>query len=286
MLSDNVKNLIHYLTPKTLLTQFAGFMANLKIPLIKNYLISRFILKYQVNMTEAVEENPQQYACFNDFFIRQLKPEARPLAKADLVSPVDGFISEFGPINSGQILQAKGRFYTVSELLACEKNLSERFIDGQFATFYLSPKDYHRIHMPVEGRLLNTIYVPGKLFSVQPRTTAAIPQLFARNERLVVFFDTAFGLMALVFVGATIVGSIGTAWQGEIKRSNRLQYHDYQEDPPQMFSQGAEVGYFKLGSTVIALFARREIQWQNELQPQDPVKFGQSLGMIQADKDS
>lgn len=283
MLRDYLKTLPQYFAPKGLLTRFAGFMANIKIPAVKNHLISRFVVKYAVNMADAREENPLNYACFNDFFIRHLKPEKRPLDSADIVSPVDGCVSELGAIQAGQILQAKGRYYTVNELLACEPELGNVFLNGRFATFYLSPKDYHRIHMPVKGTLKHTIYVPGRLFSVQPATARTVPKLFARNERLVTFFDTEAGLMAMVLVGATIVGSIGTSWQGDVKRSSKLLHTLYSEGThePVILDKGAEMGYFKLGSTVVVLFADgQQVNWQEGLCSGDSVKFGEMLGII------
>ena len=281
MLSDYWKTLPQYVAPKGLLTRFAGFMANLRIPVVKNHLISRFVINYDVNMAEACEENPLNYACFNDFFIRHLKPETRPLHSTDIVSPVDGSLSELGPIQAGQILQAKGRYYTVNELLACDPERGNLFLNGQFATFYLSPKDYHRIHMPIKGTLKDTTYVPGKLFSVQPTTARIVPRLFARNERLVTFFDTEAGLMAMVLVGATIVGSIGTKWQGDIKRSHVLRHTAYQnsDNAPITLDKGAEMGYFKLGSTVVLLFANgQQVKWRGKLSAGDSIKFGERLG--------
>jgi phosphatidylserine decarboxylase len=279
MLRDYLKTCPQYVVPKQSLTRFAGLMANVKIPVIKNHLITRFISKYNVNMSEAYEENPLNYACFNDFFIRHLKPEKRPLAKADIVSPVDGIVSELGKIEQGQILQAKGRYYTVEELLASSQSVSNTFTNGHFATLYLSPKDYHRIHMPIDARLRQMIYVPGKLFSVQPATARVVPQLFARNERLVALFDTSAGLMAMVLVGATIVGAIGTSWHGDIKRSKNKQEFDYQGIP---FLQGAEMGYFKLGSTVVLLFADGEkIKWLDGIKAGDSIQYGQALGLLQ-----
>ncbi|MDP1602486.1 MAG: archaetidylserine decarboxylase [Legionella sp.] len=279
MLRDYWKTLPQYVVPKQSLTSFAGLMANVKIPAIKNHLITRFITKYNVNMADALDENPLNYASFNDFFIRHLKPERRPLAKADIVSPVDGTVSELGKIEQGQILQAKGRYYTVEELLASPKDISNNFINGHFATLYLSPKDYHRIHMPIDATLRQMIYVPGKLFSVQPATARVVPQLFARNERLVVLFDTSVGLMAMVLVGATIVGAIGTSWHGDINRSKNKQQFDYQSIP---FLQGAEMGYFKLGSTVVLLFADGEkLKWLDDIKAGDSIQYGQALGTFQ-----
>lgn len=279
---DYWKTLFHHCLPKRALTCFAGCMANVRYPYIKNGLIQHFIHQYQVNMQEAREENPRQYGSFNEFFIRHLKPEVRPLADADIVSPVDGSVSEIGAIHEGQLLQAKGHYYRVEDLLV-DSERSSLFTRGLFATFYLSPKDYHRIHLPVDAVLQKTVYVPGKLFSVQPATVRAIPRLFARNERLVVFFQTSMGEMALVFVGATIVGAIGTSWAGEIKRSRKQSQFDYREDELclRTFAQGDEIGYFKLGSTVIVLFAdAHKIKWLENIQKGTAVQFGQAIGQV------
>lgn len=278
MFKDHLKALAHYLLPKRGLTLFAGFMANLKTPVIKNWLIRDFIQRYEVNMSEALEENPENYACYNEFFIRHLKPECRPLAKAAIVSPVDGNISELGPIKDGQIIQAKGRYYTVEQLLACDAALSRQFNKGSFATLYLSPKDYHRIHMPIDAELKEMIYIPGKFFSVQPTTVRVIPHLFARNERLVAFFETKRGPMAMILVGATIVGAIGTRWQGDIQHSKHKRLIDLSSlnEAERQVKQGEEMGYFKLGSTVILLFAE-QAQWSEHLKPGSNLCFGQAL---------
>ncbi|MFV0820093.1 archaetidylserine decarboxylase [Legionella micdadei] len=284
MLSDYLKTMPQFVAPKLTLTHFAGFMANVQIPLIKNALIRLFIQQYGVDMSEAKEENPEAYSTFNDFFIRHLKPECRPLAQADIVSPVDGFVSELGAIKKGHILQAKGRYYTVSELLACDAGLSKKFTQGCFATLYLSPKDYHRIHMPLDAKLVKMIYVPGKLFSVQPTTARVIPHLFARNERLVCFFETKAGPMAMVLVGATIVGAIGTRWQGDVKRSKHKRHIDFAEfnNSTTLVKQGEEMGYFKLGSTVVLLFANSEqVHWLNHLRAGDKIRYGQAFGKIE-----
>lgn len=266
--------------PKQSLTYFAGLLANVHVPKIKNRLIRSFIQRYGVDMSEALEENPEHYGCFNEFFIRHLKPECRPLAPADILSPVDGFISELGTIAKGQILQAKGRYYTVAKLLACDEGLAEQFTQGCFATLYLSPKDYHRIHMPIDAQLTKMIYVPGKLFSVQPAMTRVIPYLFARNERLVTLFATKAGLMAMVLVGATIVGAIGTRWQGDIPRSKQNQHLNLADlsgaNAP--IKQGEEMGYFKLGSTVVLLFAEgKRVHWLNDLQAGSRIRYGQAI---------
>ncbi len=280
MFNDYIKTIPQFILPKLALTRFAALLANVRAPAIKNHLIHNFIRKYQVDLSEAREENPENYASFNEFFIRQLKPDCRPLAQAPIVSPVDGFISELGHINTGQILQAKGRYYSVDEFLACDKKLSAQFNEGSFITLYLSPKDYHRIHMPIDATLKNMIYVPGKLFSVQPRTARVVPQLFARNERLVAFFETELGLMAMVLVGATIVGAIGTNWTGEIKRAVHKEYFNppFPQPTPAFIRQGEEMGYFKLGSTVVLLFAHpQQLAWKKELVPGQSVRFGQAL---------
>lgn len=283
MFSDYLKIIPHYLLPKKALTAFAGVMAEVQNPRIKNYLIRDFIHKYNVNMSEAREENPENYKCFNDFFIREIKSSCRPMAKADLISPVDGRVSEVGDIRAGMVLQAKKRYYSVEDLLACDKTLSAQFDNGHFATLYLSPKDYHRVHMPIQGTLTQMIHVPGRLFSVQPLTTRVIPQLFARNERLVVFFNTPAGMMAMVMVGATIVGSIGTSWSGDVMRSRAVQQTDYTQvrTQPLVLQQGDEMGYFKLGSTVILLFAEGvRMQWAPTLQAGEVVRLGQEIGQF------
>lgn len=278
MPNDFLKTLPQFVVPKQLLTAFAGMMADVRLPFIKNHLITNFIAKYGVDMREAREEDPRHYACFNDFFIRRLKPACRPLADASIVSPVDGVISEMGSIEQGQLLQAKGHYYSVAELLACEPTGYQPFLQGRFATIYLSPKDYHRIHMPITATLKEMIYVPGKLFSVQPATARVVPKLFARNERLVVFFDTAIGPMAMVLVGATIVGAIGTSWQGDIKRQKQLKQVHY--DHKTTLQQGEEMGYFKLGSTVIVLFAdSKQMNWLPTLQAGSTVRYGEALGL-------
>ena len=283
MLSDYLKAILQYILPKSALTILAGYLAVIQSPFIKQAFIRYFIRKYDVNMQEALEENPKNYANFNEFFIRQLKPECRPIAAMDIISPVDGYISEIGNIHNSILIQAKGRNYSIQELLACENELSSQFTNGVFATLYLSPKDYHRVHMPMEATLKRMVYVPGKLFSVQPATTRTIPKLFARNERLVVFFDTSVGLMAMVLVGATIVGAIGTSWHGDITRSRQQKDFFYPDNATKatLLSQAQEMGYFKLGSTVILLFADgKRVQWKPGLQATDKIHFGEGLGLI------
>lgn len=278
---DLIKTLPQYLIPQHGLTTLAGCLAEVKHHKVKNYIIQRFINKYQVNMSEALIEDPTAYACFNDFFIRHLKSECRPLAQADIISPVDGCVSEIGSIEQGQLIQAKGHYYSVDDLLMCNKELAAQFLNGRFATLYLSPKDYHRVHMPIDAELISMSYMPGALFSVQPSTARVVPRLFARNERLAVFFSTQIGPMVMVMVGATIVGAIGTSWHGEIKRSkNRIDF-EYSPEERQQMAKGDEMGYFKLGSTVVLLFANgAQMNWDKDLKAGSPIRFGQALGEI------
>lgn len=283
MLSDYLKTAQQYLLPKKLLTLATACFADSQTPAVKNRLIRQFIRTYDVNMQEALEENPDAYASFNEFFIRQLKPTARPLANTDVISPVDGFVSELGRIKQGQLLQAKGKYYSVQELMATSRENARAFENGSFATLYLSPKDYHRVHMPLEATLNEMIYVPGQLFSVQPATTRMIPNLFARNERLVNLFDTDFGPMAMIMVGATIVGGIHTSWHGDLLRQRNQQQFTYAlpNKPPIQLSQAAEMGYFKLGSTVIVLFGNDvPISWDAGLSAGGRILFGQSLAKM------
>ncbi len=283
MRSVKTKLFLQYTLPKKALTRFAGLLANIKITCVKNYLIRYFLKNHDVDMREAVHESVEAYASFNDFFIRQLKPGLRPVASTHLVSPVDGFVSEFGRIKKGQLLQAKGKHYSVDALLASDSRRSDVFTDGSFVTLYLSPKDYHRVHMPCAGMLEDMTHVPGSLFSVQPETTRHIPKLFARNERLVLWFDTEWGPMAVVFVGATIVGAIGTRWQGDLARPRTIKSYeeavDTWSDAEKTLKTADELGYFKLGSTVILLF-EREVAWTPEMKAGMSIKLGEALGDI------
>jgi phosphatidylserine decarboxylase len=282
MVLDLLKTIPQYIMPQHGLTSFAGWVANSTNPRIKNYIIRRFIKKYGVNMSEAAIEAPELYSSFNDFFIRHLKPECRPMAQADITSPVDGCISELGKIKKGQLFQAKGRYYSVEELLGCDKDTAAQYTEGQFATLYLSPKDYHRVHMPIQAELKSMTYIPGALFSVQPTTARVVPKLFARNERLVVFFDTKTGPMVMVLVGAAIVGAIGTSWHGDLKRAGKKIIFDYANNPlSEQMHQGEEMGFFKLGSTVVLLFANgKQVEWRSSLKAGSTVRFGEAIGDI------
>ncbi len=276
LMLDSLKLFWHYLLPKQALTKFAGFLANSEIPALKNYLIMDFIKKYPVNMQEALEPNPKAYKSFNDFFTRRLKSDARLIANTRLISPADGFISQGGKLQQDKLLQAKGLYYTVEQLLNNSEE-AQKYQQGDFATIYLSPKDYHRIHMPITGELIKQTYIPGDLFSVQPFTAEHIPGLFARNERLALHFETEFGPMAMILVGATIVGCIGTAWDGDIKRTKKIQEKIFKN--PLKIQKGDEVGYFKLGSTVIMVLPEQaHVHWKTSLETGTPIQWGQALG--------
>ncbi len=281
MKSVKAKLFLQYTLPKKALTAFAGVLANVKVAWIKNGLIRYFLKNHDVNMQEAMHESVDAYESFNDFFTRHLKPGLRLIAPANIVSPVDGFVSEFGAIKKGQLLQAKGKYYSVETLLALDNAHSKVFEKGAFITLYLSPKDYHRVHMPLAGVLQSMMHVPGALFSVQPATTKHIPKLFARNERLVLSFETEFGTVAIVLVGATIVGAIGTCWQGDLPRSKKVRSYANDlmvwSDADKTLKKADELGYFKLGSTVILLF-ERPVRWTSALQAGMSIRLGNALG--------
>lgn len=254
-MKHRVKVLPQYLLPKLLLTRFAGWVAGKEGGNVTTALIRWFINRYQVNMAEALNPDISSYASFNAFFTRALKPDARPLASADLICPVDGAISQFGAIERDQIFQAKGHSFSTTALVGGDADLAAQFQNGCFATLYLSPKDYHRIHMPCDGRLTRMIYVPGDLFSVNPTTARGVPGLFARNERVVCVFDTPRGPFVLALVGATIVGSMATVWHGVVNPPRSTTVHEWRYDDQNMaFKQGDEMGRFLLGSTVVMLF--------------------------------
>ena len=269
-----------YLLPKRGLTQFAGRVARAQGGRATTRLIRWFVGKYGVDMSEAENPDIASYASFNDFFGRPLKPGVRPLADADFISPVDGAISQFGAIDDHHILQAKGHRFTTTQLLAGDAALADRFRHGSFANLYLSPKDYHRLHMPCAGRLQRMIYVPGALFSVNPTTARGVPGLFARNERVVCVFDSeTHGRFVMVLVGATIVGSMATTWHGVVnpRRTGVIAEWEY-ADRSIALEQGEEMGRFLLGSTVIMLFEKDIIDFNADWRPEGPVRLGEAMG--------
>ena len=277
---DRLAVLPQYLLPKKLVTQLAGRFASAELGGVTQAAISRFVAHYGVDMSEAAEPDITRYASFNDFFTRALRAGARPLADADYVCPVDGAISQFGAIERDQIFQAKGHHYSTCALLAGDAALAAEFENGQFATIYLSPKDYHRVHMPCAGRLLRMVYVPGDLFSVNPTTARGVPGLFARNERVVCVFDTARGPFVLVLVGATIVGSMATVWHGVVNppRPGEIKRWDYTNQPVEL-AKGAEMGRFLLGSTVVLLWPKGTLKFNPDWAPGGAVRMGQMMGM-------
>jgi phosphatidylserine decarboxylase len=277
--SDRLAVLLQYLLPKQALTALAGRFAAARAGGLTTNVIRWFVGRYGVNMSEAAEPDISSYASFNEFFTRPLKPGARPLAAADFICPVDGAISQFGAIERDRIFQAKGHSYSTTALVGGDAVLAAQFQDGSFATLYLSPRDYHRIHMPCDGRLLRMIHVPGDLFSVNPVTARGVPGLFARNERVVCVFDGEHGPFVMVLVGATIVGSMATVWHGVVNppRPGHLREWRY-EDQQLLFKQGDEMGRFLLGSTVVMLFPPGVMKFNAEWAPQRPIRLGEMMG--------
>ena len=281
-MSDRLKVLPQYLLPQQALTGLAGRVAAWQGGAASTALIRRFVRRYGVDMAEAAEPRIEAYASFNDFFTRALRPGARPLAPADLVSPVDGAISQLGRIERGQIFQAKGHAYSAAALVGGDAALAAPFADGHFATLYLSPRDYHRIHMPCAGTLRRMLHVPGALFSVNPTTARGVPGLFARNERVVCLFDDGQGRpFVLVLVGATIVGSMATVWHGLVNPPRPGVVRDWRYDgAPVALAQGAEMGRFLLGSTVVLLFPAGPLAFNPAWAPGGAIRMGQAMGRL------
>ncbi len=261
-------------------TSLLGKLANSHLSIIKNLFIRIFCRCYSINMSEAVEENAFAYATFNDFFIRRLKFDARPIGE-DIVSPADGTISELGYLEKNQLLQAKGKYYSALQLLANDESLTKTFENGAHALIYLAPHNYHRVHMPMAGRLLQMIYVPGTLYSVSPTTAQHIDGLFAKNERVIAIFETSVGKMAVIMVGAMIVGSISTVWAGQItppRNQTEISVYNYETQNIQL-AKGQELGYFSLGSTVIVLFEKDRIVWDEHVDS-STIQMGQNIAKI------
>jgi phosphatidylserine decarboxylase len=277
-MSDRLAVLPQYFLPKQALTALAGRFARAEGGSLTHAAIRRFVARYGVNMAEAAQPDITAYPTFNEFFTRPLRDGARPLAQARFVCPVDGAISQFGPIEKDQIFQAKGHSYSTTALVGGDAPLAAGFDNGHFATLYLSPKDYHRIHMPCAGRLTRMIHVPGALFSVNPTTARGVPGLFARNERVVCVFDTAHGPFVLVLVGATIVGSMATVWHGVVNppRSGQLREWRYDTESVEL-AQGAEMGRFLLGSTVVMLWPHATLRFNPEWAPARAIRMGEVM---------
>jgi phosphatidylserine decarboxylase len=277
-LSERLAVLPQYLLPKRMLTVFAGRCAASRARWWTRRVIPWFIARYGVNMAEAVDPGPTGYASFNEFFTRALRDGARPLAQADFVSPVDGAVIQCGAIDGDQLLQAKGHRYSTRALVGGDLLLASQFDDGQFATLYLSPRDYHRIHMPCDGRLLRMIHVPGDLFSVNPATARGVPGLFSRNERVVCVFESARGLFLMALVGATIVGSIATVWHGVVNPPRPGTVRDWRYDDQNItLRQGDEMGRFLLGSTVVMLFPKDMLRLRSDWVPARTIQMGEAM---------
>ena len=277
--SDRLAVLPQYLIPKQALTTFAGWVAGSQWGSATAGIINWFVKRYNVNMAEAANPDTASYKSFNEFFTRPLRPDARPLASAAWVSPVDGAISQCGPIDGDQVFQAKGRTYSTRALVGGDAALAAQFQAGEFATLYLSPRDYHRIHMPCAGRLTRMIHVPGELFSVNPTTARGVPGLFARNERVVCVFEGAHGPFVMVLVGATIVGSMATVWHGVVNppRPGNVREWTYEMGSISL-AQGEEMGRFLLGSTVVMLFPKGVMQFNPDWIPGRPICMGEAMG--------
>jgi phosphatidylserine decarboxylase len=279
--SDRLAVLPQYLIPKQALTVFAGWVAGSQWGGATTGIINWFVKRYNVNMAEAANPVTASYKSFNEFFTRPLRGDARPLAAAALLSPVDGAISQCGPIAGDQVFQAKGHGYSTRALVGGDAALAGQFQDGEFATLYLSPRDYHRIHMPCAGRLTRMIYVPGDLFSVNPTTARGVPGLFARNERVVCVFEGEHGPFVMVLVGATIVGSMATVWHGVVNppRPGTVREWTYEMGNISL-AQGEEMGRFLLGSTVVMLFPRGVMKFNPDWTPTRPIVMGEAMGAL------
>lgn len=272
-----------HMVPQHLLSRLVGAIAESEWPWLKNTFITWFINRYQVDMSEAANSNPSSYKNFNAFFTRQLTSGAREIVDGDssIACPADGAVSQLGTIEQGRIFQAKGQTYSLTELLGGDESIAAKFDNGKFATIYLSPKDYHRVHMPLAGTLEKMIYIPGDLFSVNTVTAENVPRLFSRNERAVCIFTTDYGPMAVILVGAMIVAGIETTWAGQVAPIKRtVSTFDYQSKPePISLDKGAEMGRFKLGSTAIVLFGEDTAQWESAFSAGTATRMGELLGV-------
>ena len=277
-MSDQLAVIPQYLMPKLAMTRLAGLVASAEWGSVTTWVIKRFVKRYNVNMSEAAHAEPAHYKSFNEFFTRPLKDGARPLASSAWICPVDGAISQCGAIERDQIFQAKGHHYSTCALVGGDAELAAQFQNGQFATLYLSPRDYHRIHMPMAGKLLRMIHVPGDLFSVNPTTARGVPGLFARNERVVCEFETEKGPMVLVLVGATIVGSMATVWHGQVNppRPGTVREWRYESQDVRL-QKGEEMGRFLLGSTVVMLFPENSLRFPDDWLSTRPLQMGEAM---------
>ncbi len=279
---DRLFIMLQHVLPKHMLSALMHKLARCKTPWVKNTIIKLIIKQFGVDMSEAAESDPEAYETFNAFFTRTLREDVRPLEKGrtTIACPVDGAISQIGSIENGEVFQAKGKSFNLSALLGNDE-LTSQFEDGQFSTIYLSPKDYHRIHFPIGGTLKKMVHVPGELFSVNQTTVNAVDELFARNERVIAFFDTPAGPMAMVMVGAVFVSSIETVWYGEVTppRHNQVRQWTY-NDKKLKYKKNDEMGRFNMGSTVVLLYGKNRVTWAKDLAEGDTVRLGQVIGKI------
>lgn len=282
-IKNSVVELSQTVLPHHALSQFMSKLTHCENKAFKNFLIRQISTHYGVNWDESISQDLNVFKSFNEFFTRELKPNARPLTleKGAIASPADGVVSQAGKITQGDIFQAKGKSFTVSDLLGGDAQRAEKFNDGTFTTIYLSPKDYHRLHMPLTGTLREMVHIPGRLFSVNNATTKAVPRLFARNERVVAIFDTEIGQMALILVGAIFVSSIETVWHGVVTPPTikTLRTWHYENNAPKL-EIGAEMGRFNMGSTIIVLFEKDKMAWNADFNSGKTVKVGEKIGQI------
>lgn len=280
-LIDYLKAVPQYLLPTHALSRVMHALTRSSSPVMRRWFMRWFVKQFRVDMSLAQAPNLDSYATFNAFFTRALRPETRPVVNSEkaIACPVDGTVSQAEPIRAGRIFQAKGQDYSLLQLLGGKQEWADKFAGGSFATLYLSPRDYHRIHMPLAGKLTAMTHVPGRLFSVNAATARVIPGLFARNERVVTYFDTEAGPMAMVLVGAIFVASIETVWAGEVSppAGKHVRHWDYQGGDAQEFTRGEEMGRFNMGSTVIVLFGRNAVQWVDSINAEAPVQMGQHM---------
>ncbi len=280
---DQIFVLLQRIIPQHWLSLQMHKLMRCEVVPIKNFLIKNFINLYNVDMSIAIEKNPQNFIHFNEFFVRELETTARPFLtdSNSIASPVDGAVSQAGLIEKYQLFQAKGKTFSLSSLLANDQQLTENFINGYFSTLYLSPKDYHRIHMPLDGKLKKMIYVPGDLFAVNQRTVEHVPELFARNERTIILFETDSGPFVLIMVGAIFVGSMETVWHEEmITPPYKKEIKVWNYDSDLTLKKGEEMGRFNMGSTVVLLFGKDQISWAENQRAGTPIKMGQQIGEI------
>lgn len=284
-LLDKLKGFYQYPLPHHLLSRLMHRFTRLRIGFIYRPFTRWFIKQFKVNLGEALHTDLNHYRSFNEFFTRELKPDARSIVseKNELACPVDGMVSQAGEIKGDTLFQAKGHEYSLQELLGGSAELASQFTDGEFATIYLSPKDYHRIHMPIDGKLTEMVHVPGRLFSVSPATARSVPRLFARNERVVCLFDTEIGPVAMILVGAIFVASIETVWSGEVTPPTRGTVKHWKYTAPEhnvFLKKGEEMGRFNMGSTVIMLYGKDAMEWADTVKAEAPTRMGELLGEV------